>query len=200
MEQSLVYLLGGPSANLKTPEYVFRHKDVENETFLSPLPIPDKPLAPNPDTFTPYLSFRTVQCSLVCRGLLRPPKDGLVYSTKLDKMIPYCLPITLTDQSGGWAGVLDSNISDPGDVVSGQTCELIAISSGVARDDFLGGSRWYMEEWKHAEQIKDKDTYEFINVLWIERQENIAYRKTLGRVWKEAWYRQTLKEVDVLLG
>ena len=200
MKQSLIYLLGGSSANLKTPEYVFRHKNFENETFLSPLPIPERPLAPNPNNFTQYLSFRTVQCLLVCQGLLRPPKDGLVYSNKLDKMIPHCLPITLTDQSGGWAGVLDSNISDPRDVVPGQTCELIAISSGVARDYFLGGSRWYIEEWQHAEQIKDKDTYEFINVLWIEWQENIAYRKTLGRVWKEAWYRQTLKEVDVLLG
>jgi hypothetical protein len=200
IERSLIYLLGGSPTNFKTPEYVFQHKDVENKTFLSPLPIPDRPLAPNPNNFSQYLSFRTVQCSLVCRGLLRPPRDDLVYSNKLDKMIPCCLPITLTDQSGEWAGVLDSNISNPDDVVSGQTCELIAISSGVAQDFFLSQARFYMEEWAHAEQIKDKDTYEFINVLWIEWQESIAYRKALGRVWKEAWYRQTLKEVDVLLG
>jgi hypothetical protein len=199
-ERSLTYLLGGSSANSKIPEYVFRYKDVDNETFLSPLPIPDRPLAPKANRFTQYLSFRTVQCSLVCQGLLRPPKDGMVYSNKLDKMIPYCLPITLTDQSGEWAGVLDSNISDPDDVVPGQPCELIAISSGVAQHDFLRRARFYMEEWEHAEQIKHKDTYEFINVLWIEWQESIAYRKALGRVWKDAWHRQSRKEVDVLLG
>jgi hypothetical protein len=202
MKRSRLHLFGSSVTNIQMPDYVFRHKGIENETFLSPLPVPDKPLAPNLNIFSQYLSFRSVRCSLISGDLLRPPRDGdgLVYSNKLDKMVAHCLPITLTDQSGDWAGVVDSNISDPDDVVPGQSCELIAISSGVARDYFLSGVRFYLEEWQHAEQIKDKDTYEFINVLWVEWQQGIAYRKALGRVWKDAWNRQTLEEVDVLLG
>lgn len=42
--------------------------------------------------------------------------------------------------------------------------------------------------------------YEFYNVLWIEWKDNIAYRKGLGRVFKEVWESQDLEQVDVILG
>ncbi|KAF2824834.1 hypothetical protein CC86DRAFT_420065 [Ophiobolus disseminans] len=42
--------------------------------------------------------------------------------------------------------------------------------------------------------------YDFYNVLWVEWKDGIAYRKALGRVYKEAWEAQTFEEIDVILG
>jgi hypothetical protein len=42
--------------------------------------------------------------------------------------------------------------------------------------------------------------YEYYNVMWIEWENGIAYRKAVGRVYKEAWESLDLEEVDVLLG
>jgi hypothetical protein len=42
--------------------------------------------------------------------------------------------------------------------------------------------------------------YEFYNMLWIEREDGIAYRKGLGRVWKEVWELQKFDAIDVILG
>jgi hypothetical protein len=42
--------------------------------------------------------------------------------------------------------------------------------------------------------------YEYYNVMWIEWEDGIAYRKAIGRVYKEAWEAQELEEIDVLLG
>ena len=42
--------------------------------------------------------------------------------------------------------------------------------------------------------------YEFYNVLWIEREKGIAFRRALGRIFKEAWESDTLSEIDVVLG
>jgi hypothetical protein len=58
----------------------------------------------------------------------------------------------------------------------------------------------WLEEWKFTEEIKYLPSYDFYNVLWIERNGDIAYRKALGRVWKDAWQRQHVEEIDVLLG
>ena len=40
--------------------------------------------------------------------------------------------------------------------------------------------------------------YEFYNVLWIEREKGIAFRRALGRVFKKAWESDTLSEIDVV--
>jgi hypothetical protein len=44
------------------------------------------------------------------------------------------------------------------------------------------------------------EIYECYNVLWIEWEDGIAYRKGIGRVFKEAWESMDLEPVDVLLG
>jgi hypothetical protein len=44
------------------------------------------------------------------------------------------------------------------------------------------------------------EKYEFINVLWIEWEEGIAYRKAYGRVMKSAWEAQELEWIDLTLG
>jgi hypothetical protein len=47
---------------------------------------------------------------------------------------------------------------------------------------------------------KEIGVYEYYNVMWIEWEDGIAYRRAVGRVYKEAWEALDLEEVDVLLG
>lgn len=42
--------------------------------------------------------------------------------------------------------------------------------------------------------------YQFYNVLRIEWEGGIAYRKALGRVFRKAWESQKLEEIDIVLG
>ena len=48
--------------------------------------------------------------------------------------------------------------------------------------------------------IPDKTVYEFYDVLWVEFEDGVAYRKDIGRVCKEVWDHETLGWVDVTLG
>jgi hypothetical protein len=60
------------------------------------------------------------------------------------------------------------------------------------------------ESWDYQRKVIDlRDqigVYEYYNVMWIEWENGIAYRKAVGRVYKEAWESLDLEEVDVLLG
>jgi hypothetical protein len=42
--------------------------------------------------------------------------------------------------------------------------------------------------------------YEFYNVLRVEWRDGVAYRKGIGRVWKDAWHRQKVETRDIVLG
>jgi hypothetical protein len=60
-----------------------------------------------------------------------------------------------------------------------------------------------MDEWTHDERpkagIKDSK-YEWYNVLWVEWEEGIAYRKGVGRIEKAMWEAQELEWIDLVLG
>lgn len=180
--------------------WVFRHEGVSHTDFIHPIPIPPKPLAPNPDTWDNHLTFQTVRCFLCSGALLSPVPQRAAWSNISNDFVPYCLSFLLTDVSGQWAGMMYSNFSDPKEVVLGQTCEVIIISAGIAHIDENESVKAWLEEWKCIDDVKDEDIYEFYNVLWIERKGEIAYRKALGRVWKDAWRRQPVEEIDVILG
>jgi len=36
--------------------------------------------------------------------------------------------------------------------------------------------------------------------MWIQWEDGIAYRKSVGRVFKHVWDEQELDEIDVILG
>ncbi len=97
-----------------------------------------------------------------------------------------------------------------------QSAELLAISSGSCPSRQPGGNKWektwvvgrshpFREDVDGEFEVGEK--YEFVNVLWVERREGIAYRRAIGRVSKAVWERgvtnladEQEKEVDVLLG
>jgi hypothetical protein len=76
---------------------------------------------------------------------------------------------------------------------------VVEISRGYA---YEGKVALGMDEWFHSDRPKlpEGEKYEFVNVLWIEWEKGIAYRKALGRVMKSAWEAQKLDWIDLVLG
>lgn len=107
--------------------------------------------------------------------------------------------ISLLDAEGWWAGLIYSNVEDPQDLVQGERCEVIMISAGSI-DYNPNSTEKDLRELEYVSEIWLLEKYEFYNILWIKRDGDIAYREALGRVWKEAWHRQEVEEVDILLG
>ncbi|KAJ3949125.1 uncharacterized protein N0V96_000237 [Colletotrichum fioriniae] len=114
-----------------------------------------------------------------------------------------CICATLCDSNGRWAGVLRLNAasSDPGEYYGGavgEACGLVEISAGSAenqpRED-VG-----FDGWEEAEFARHRGKYEFVNVLWVEWRDGMAYRKALGRVWETAWARVASEDVQITLG
>jgi hypothetical protein len=109
---------------------------------------------------------------------------------------------SLRDAEEAWIGVVQLHIelkrdmSDSSDRVFG---EFVEISRGYV---FEGGFPVHMGERYHPGRPKspDGEKYEFVNVLWIEWEEGIAYRKAYGRVMKSAWETQELELIDLVLG
>jgi hypothetical protein len=180
--------------------WAFKHEDIPNAEFIHPIPIPLKPLAPNADSWSNYLTFQTARCFLFSGDVLGTAHERKAWSKISNSMVPYCLSFLLIDSQRQWAGMIYSNFSNPKDLVPGQKCEVIIISGGVAQLDRDKSLKTWLEEWKVIDDINSEDTYEFYNVLWIEWKGEIAYRKALGRVWKSAWERQHVEEIDIMLG
>jgi hypothetical protein len=59
-----------------------------------------------------------------------------------------------------------------------------------SEEEESGGDEW--------EDVEEDETYNFFNVLWIERSGGTCYRKALGRIIKEAWVCNEL--TDIVLG
>ena len=104
----------------------------------------------------------------------------------------------LVDSNGDWAGSVRLSISQSDELPKGESCELIALSSGVAQNsgDYFGK----LDEWLVPERPCESPLYEFYYVMWIERESGIAYRKAIGTVYKNVWESQRLEEVDIVLG
>ena len=62
--------------------------------------------------------------------------------------------------------------------------------------DFVG----ILDEWQLPERPRDAEFYSFYNVMCIEWENGIAYRRAVGTVYKEMWERQALEDINVVLG
>jgi hypothetical protein len=117
-----------------------------------------------------------------------------------------CPAVRLTTSDCSWAGILRLNCLpfDCGDFLSqhrrieGGRCELIEISAGSVEDRANNPSSF--DEWDERGCGRRDGLYEFINVLWIERIEGIAYRKVLGRVRRDVWEDEARASIKVTLG
>jgi len=111
-----------------------------------------------------------------------------------------CLAVKFYDGSGNRTGFIESMFSSEQDYSRGDQCELIGISKASVGNKEASHQYQTVSEMDRVSEIKGLDLYKFYNVLWIEWNDGIAYRKALGMVWKEAWERQDLEEIDVVLG
>jgi hypothetical protein len=177
----------------KIPKYVFKHESDEKSKFWYPIPISQTMAIPEAEIRLPFISCRTRRCWL---------SVGESFSRNT-----FC--VSLRDSTGTWAGVLKlHNSEDPGSYMRRKSsrkaaqCELIAISQGYAnnRGRIPESKPLYMPEYNHEERPKSSERYEYYNVLWIEWEDGIAYRKGLGRVEKNMWEKQPLEWIDVTLG
>ena len=162
------------------PQYFYKHNSDEMAEFWYPIPIREAAEEPISLDNLPFISCRTTRC------WLDAAENNLHYSR---------LWVSLRDGAGILAGVL--NVHDLNFSIG--PCELISISMGYA----CGGR---MDDYCLAEQNtklvprSNEERYDFYNVLWIEWEDGIAFRKGVGRVKKSMWDAQPLEWIDVTLG
>jgi hypothetical protein len=109
-----------------------------------------------------------------------------------------------------WAGFMH-DIQTPvlAEDLDSLACEVVAISTGfvnINRERLLEKRElnWVEDvvpEVAHFSQIRDAgDVYHFYNVMWLAWEDEIAYRRGIGRVWKPVWEQQELKQMEITLG
>ncbi|KAK6859047.1 heterokaryon incompatibility protein-domain-containing protein [Apiospora arundinis] len=152
-----------------------------------------------PRGWASLLRFRAVRSYLFVGPRLQRDWEMKHWNTATNTAAEAASLFHIRYASGDWAGVLFSNDFDTPPAGEQERCEFIVVSGGSTSKDETGDHNG-LEEWAQVAKIKDLDTYEFYNVLWIERVGSIAYRKALGRVWKDAWDRQPSDVIDVVLG
>jgi hypothetical protein len=100
-------------------------------------------------------------------------------------------PVRLVDHNQNLVGSIRLNLDLSNAPPAGEACELIYLSLGaaVASGDYYG----VIDEWDLINEIVDFQVleelglYQFYNVMWVEYENGIAYRKALGTVYKDAW-------------
>lgn len=193
------YLLGGHTETvLRLPwtraTYYQRHSD-KYALFNYPIKIADRTTVPVLHPYMPLLYGK------ICRGWF---KTGGKFQGKHHK----CQSLSLLDSKGDWAGILRLNLprEDPDatdiplDALSVDETdpkvsnELVMISAGTA--DNSHNEEWFLEEWNLEQRPKSSKMYEFYNVVWVEWDKDIAYRKALGRVLKGTWDREANEWIE----
>ena len=68
----------------------------------------------------------------------------------------------------------------------------------------LGGDNCliYYEHLKYEERVfrYGKEPYWYYNVMWVRWEDEVAYRKSLGRVLSSYWDLADKEEIDIVLG
>ncbi|KAI1271993.1 heterokaryon incompatibility protein-domain-containing protein [Xylaria sp. FL0933] len=177
----------------------FFYDHLPGDAFLWPLHIPDHPSDELAGSFEPYLSFRTSRAFLVVGERLEHAWEEKVWSVSANSVVPRASMLHLYSYNGDWAGIVISNGVEESRDSSREVCECIVISEGLAWRD-TDDEHTSLEEWDQVHVIQSLTKYEFYNVLWIEWEQGIAYRKAVGRVWREAWKQLETSNIDVILG
>ena len=103
----------------------------------------------------------------------------------------------LTPGTKQWAGVLRLAYEIE-DMDPNASLELIEISAGSVTQH--GIEEKSFDEWKRDGVTWLNGVYEFVNVLWIGRKEDVAYRKAVGRAAKQVWESLEKETIAVVLG
>lgn len=168
---------------------LFYHTSDPLHPFRYPIPICDPRSPPQP-----VVNARFLHCT-TNRGYLRLGKT-------ISRWASNCPAINLKTTFGWWAGVLrlpckDHEVEDSVRKHKGRA-ELIEISAGSVENQNIEERSF--DEWNVPVCPRYQGVYEFVNVLWIEWVDGVAYRKALGRVKKSTWGRLRKERIDITLG
>ena len=171
--------------------YYYHYNNAPPEyTFWYPVPTV-RDIQPASDRrWGPILYCKTFRGYLIMGSPL-PPQD------EHDK---HCQIYLLKNGEGTWAGITYIHHSPESISKQNQQCELVLISGGWALEGDDEKQDGYLPEWNYEKRPRSGDYYQFYHVLWIEWQDNIAYRKGLGRVVKKVWDDLPKDEIDLYLG
>ncbi|RYP27080.1 hypothetical protein DL768_011349 [Monosporascus sp. mg162] len=102
---------------------------------------------------------------------------------------------------GRWGGRIKLNLEKGSSVpAADKPCEIIAISEAALYLKKTADALYMFQEVGQRTELEGIEVYEMVNVLWTGRcQGGMAYRRALGRVWKPAWCRAAVEEVELLL-
>jgi hypothetical protein len=181
------YYAHAPPSSCGSHYYI--HSSCPDQEFWYPIPMLDKDKEPIIPPQTQYLFCSTHRTFLFA-------KANEVENTGRDRTV------ILRDENGKWAGVLLlQNESDQEQFKTeggeGVKVELVAISRG-----YTPNSEWQHApaEMAHEERPKEVELYEFLNVLWIEWEDGVAYRRAHGRIEKVIWEGLGVEAVQLVLG
>ena len=208
-----------PSTWLDTlpSSYYTRDSEPEEARTLYRYPLLKVPSEPSPEHTCPSPIFDTTLSFRAQRLFLTISISSSCKIEKESKNERVLVEADTLDGEGvriGSVGVVD-DLAGSGNmnvrVLKG--CEFIAISRGRCPARKEGGERWAgtwvvgrEHPFRTDVDASEERLYEWINVLWVERRDDIAYRKGLGRVWRQDWERmvdalvEEEREVDVVLG
>jgi hypothetical protein len=176
----------------------FKHDSDDAAIFKYPVPVEDPPEAgeyePPPGEMAfpgPYLSFVTQGAYFeVDFALTLAPKDrlnpGIAVGNIWSKTNKWVGEFRAHD---GWLGIQSSNYD--GD----EKLEFIAISTATERR----GSYVFNPE-RFEENMDGAEAIHIVNVLWIERIGEVAYRRGMGHILQKAWDAHAQDNIPILLG
>ncbi|KAK5655180.1 hypothetical protein OQA88_6079 [Cercophora sp. LCS_1] len=109
--------------------------------------------------------------------------------------------VDITTLAGDWAGRITLNLQTGDKLPVGtESVEVIAISEASLHLRQAPHAPFVFREVQQRKEPAGADVYDIVNVLWVGwREDGMAYRKALGRVWKKAWEGMVKNEVELLL-
>ena len=189
-------------------EYHLRSLLPEGTRFRHPIPIPNSPIPPDDNQWSPIITGHTRRMFLRIKDNHdNPPFYPLRCS-------PY-----LVDGTENMVGVAVLNRPEQVSAPISQPIEWICLSAGEA-DWRVDSMRMFHKlpevahfhkeckadgyhcRYERNECILDQDDmiYRFYNVMGIEWEDGIAYRVALGRVFRHFWDRAPTEEIEIRLG
>lgn len=164
------------------PYYI--NESAPSVRFRLPIPLSNSDIVSMPDNESRFLFFKAQHAWLFMGQDVKPHHYWPVGFVKL------------YDQKGNWAGSLRLHTHPPDRAPTGESCELIALSLATISIDSYP---YHNPGWEIPNRCCEP-MYSFYNVLWVEWENGIAYRKAVGKVSKEMWDNQAPVTIDVVLG
>jgi len=180
--------LGWTRYSLMNGFHFFEHELHPKIRFACPLPLSNEDKIVSTFNQPTQLYFRAKRASFFIGSALKVLVPLRSWST---------IAVALIDDSGYVVGATRLNVDQSSELPTGEKCELIALSYCEAGSD---RTETMFEEGAAANLPRENGMYCFYNVMWIQWEDGIAYRKSVGRVFKHVWDEQELDEIDVILG